>query len=348
MWNGYSCTSSCLLIPLVLWAPVWTQACQDDELPRSVVLEWFKQRVLDELGLDKPPVPTVQRPPGVQVEAAHRPLVSRVGRAAWAERRRPHHETSQVILFPSLDSTCAHNVILPSEGASSHFTYYFQPSAHSHETVITSGHFWFYSGEGTPTGNISAPLFILTTQQQLIQVAEGPEKWGEDGWTTYRVDRHILSFMAEGPFMLQVRCPACACHAEADKTPFLHLHTLSRGHDRSRRSPIPWSPSALNRLQRPSQDKTDYNDCHHKELNISFQELDWDNWIIHPKVFTFHYCHGNCSSQDRITTILGIKQCCAPVPGTMKSLRFRTTSDGGYSFKYETLPNIIAEDCTCI
>ncbi|MBN3297319.1 INHA protein, partial [Amia calva] len=237
---------------------------------------------------------------------------------------------------------------MPSPEGASHFTYYFQPSPSTLESVVTSAHFWFFSGETSQADNTSTPLFILTTHQQLAQVAESPEKRSGDGWTTYHIGRLFHPLLADGPFVLQVRCPTCGCHSEPDKMPFLHLHTHPKGPERSRRSTIPWSPSAIDLLQRPGQEKPNYNDCHRAELNISFEDLGWDNWIVHPKVLTFHYCHGNCSSWDRMTTILGIKQCCAPVPGTMKSLRFRTTSDGGYSFKYETLPNIIAEDCACI
>lgn len=109
---------------------------------------------------------------------------------------------------------------------------------------------------------------------------------------------------------------------------------------------IPWFPSAID-LMRPSQQKPEYSDCQREMINISFQELGWDNWIVHTKVLNF--CrHGTCSASDRATAMLGIKQCCAPVPGTMKSLRFTTTSDRGYSFKYKTLPNIIPEECTRI
>ncbi|KPP67179.1 inhibin alpha chain-like [Scleropages formosus] len=328
------------LVPLVLWVPTRALACEEAGLPRNVVVEWFKQRVLDVLGLKEPPVSGVVGPP--------QPLMSRVGRAAWAEKRRSHEETSQVILFPSSDSTCAHTLGFPVREGSSHFTYYFQLSTHGQETVVTSAHFWFYAGEGAVSSNASAPLYILTTQQQLIHVAEEPESRIADGWTTYHVGRRLYPSIAEGPFMVQVRCPTCSCQADADKTPFLHLHTRSRGLERSRRAPIPWSPSAIDLLQRPSRDKHDFGDCRRTELNISFEDLGWDNWIVHPKVLTFSYCHGNCTSRDRVTTVLGLRQCCAPVPETMKSLHFHTTSDGGYSFKYETLPNIVAEDCSCV
>ncbi|XP_015214647.1 inhibin alpha chain [Lepisosteus oculatus] len=336
------------LICLALSVSVCAEVCTREDLPKNIILDWFKQRVLDALGLKEPPITSASHSASERGDLAQHPVSARVGRAAWTERRRIHQETSQIILFPSTDSTCAHSLDLPSPKRTGHFTYYFQPSTNTLESVVTSAHFWFFSGQVDEAGNSSAPLFILTTHQQLAQVAENPLKTSDDGWVTYHIAKQFHPLLAEGPFVLQVRCPTCGCHSESDKIPFLHLHTHFRGPDRSRRSSLPWSPLAIHLLQRPSQEKPNYNDCHRAELNISFEELGWDNWIVHPKVFTFYYCHGNCSSWDRMTTILGMKQCCAPVPGTMRSLRFRTTSDSGYSFKYETLPNIIAEDCTCI
>ncbi|XP_071767435.2 inhibin alpha chain [Centroberyx gerrardi] len=347
-----SCT---LLILGPLWIHSLTQACEGDELPREVVLAWFKERVLEGLGLE-PPVPSVQGPDGGMARAEARQgrrRSSRTGRTAWINHH--HHnqnqENSQIILFPSSDSSCARSDSAAGEVTTSHFTYYFQPSMNTQEALVTSAHFWFYAGEGA-TANSSAPLFILTSEQQLLQAAEAPSETSSDGWTTYRLEQNLQASVSEGPFVLQVRCPACQCHAdEPDKMPFLHLHAQPRGPDRSPRraaATIPWSPSAIDLLQRPSQERPEYGDCHRVEIEISFEELGWGNWIVHPKVLTFHYCHGNCSAWDRTTTMLGIKQCCAPLPGTMKSLRITTTSDGGYSFKYETLPNIIPEECTCI
>lgn len=57
------------------------------------------------------------------------------------------------------------------------------------------------------------PLFLLTSDQQLLQVAEFPAKTTADGWTTYHFEHHLLTALTQGPFGLQVRCPACECHA---------------------------------------------------------------------------------------------------------------------------------------
>lgn len=216
----------------------------------------------------------------------------------------------------------------------------------SQETSVTSAHFWFYAGEGA--ANSSAQLFMVTSAQQLHQAAEAPSKTSSDGWMTFDLEQDNLASVAEGPFLLQVRCPACQCSSsEPDYTPFLHLHAQPRGPARSPRSvTIPWSPAAVELLKRPSVERL--GDCTRAEVQISFEELGWDSWIVYPKALTFYYCQGNCSAEGRTATMLGIKQCCAPVPGTMRSLRITTTSDGGYTFNYETLPNIMPEECTCM
>ncbi|NP_001038669.1 inhibin alpha chain precursor [Danio rerio] len=347
MLTGTSSLSSfaCALMLWALFSPPSVQACQGDELPCDMVLGWLKRRILEGLGLDEPPLPVLQLPTRQAGNRAVHHVASRMTRETRVERRH-HQESSQVILFPSSESTCKDIPGHSSDAGPGHFTYYFQPSLDSQESIITSAHFWFYAGETIASINISAPLFILTHNKELLKASESPVKRSPDGWTTYKLDVHLHTPMADGQFMLQIRCPTCSCHDSEDKTPFLHLHTRSSGPDRSRRAPkIPWSPDAIENLKRPASQGTD---CRREQIEISFEDLGWNNWIVHPKSFTFYYCHGNCSSAERITTILGITQCCAPVPESMKSLRFTTTSDGGYSFKYETLPNIIPEECNCI
>ncbi|KAL2088129.1 hypothetical protein ACEWY4_016957 [Coilia grayii] len=352
-------TLSSFLLPawclLVVWPSLASEACRGDELSREVVLDWVKSRILHSLGLEeapKPPEaprPAEQRHPEENMEpaAAHR-RSSRHGRGDLASHSREHRDIAEVILFPSTDSTCMASSDTSSSSETLHngvFTYYFQPSLDAQDTRVTSAHFWFHAGDA-----VNAPVVMLTSSQELLKVSDTPDRRSEDGWTTYHLGKDLHGAVTEGPFILQVRCAACEClSSEPEKTPFVHLHTVPKGPERSRRAPlIPWSPDALNILQRSSSEKTDpSSDCHIEKIDITFAELGWDSWIVHPKEFTFSYCHGTCAT-SRHSQVLGIKQCCAPVPGSMKSLRFTTTSDGGFSFKYETLPNIIPEECTCI
>ncbi|XP_068165599.1 inhibin alpha chain [Antennarius striatus] len=326
-----------------LWIHVLVHICRGEELPREAVLSWLAERVLEGLGLEEAPRIAMQGPNWKTVQPHLRHPPRRVNR-----QPNQNPEMSQIILFPSSDPTCAGSHPALGEPPTNIIAYSFQPSVSKHDTLVTSAHFWFYAGEGV---NSSAQLFILTLGQQLLWGEEAPTT-SSDGWTTYHLDENLLTSVAEGPFTIQIHCPACQCHADKpDKTPFLHLNTRPRIPSRSRRQApltIPWSPSAIDLFQRPSQERPRHSDCHRAEVEISFEELGWDNWIIHPKVLTFYYCHGNCSAWDRTTAMLGITQCCAPVPGTMRSLRITTTSDGGYSFKCETLPNIIPEECACI
>ncbi|XP_072235601.1 inhibin alpha chain [Leuresthes tenuis] len=339
-----------------LWIHILVQACGGEELPRGAVLSWFREHVLEGLGLEEPPLSAVQGPDRDAAQPEMRRLHVRVPRTSRAVRVNRQissdQDTSQIILFSSSDSSCAITDSAPRETSDTCLTYYFKPSISFRDTVVTSAHFWFYAGKAALESNSSAPLFILNSAQKLLRAAEDPSELSSDGWSTYHLDQSLLASVAEGPFLLQVHCAACRCHtSEPDKTPFVHLHVRPRGPVRSRRLAevtIPWSPSAIYLLQRPSQEKPQHSDCHRAEIEIAFEELGWDNWIVHPKVLTFSYCQGNCSAVDRSTTMLGISQCCAPVPGTMKSLKITTTSDGGYSFKHETLPNIMPEECTCI
>ncbi|XP_074520894.1 inhibin alpha chain [Halichoeres trimaculatus] len=330
------------------------QAARGDELPREAVLSWFRERVLEGLDLEEAPGVSVQDSDGGEEGRRGPPSALRISRTSTVrinQKKSQSQETTQVIVFPSSDSSCAPSDPAPRETTNSHFMYHFKASVNSHDTLVASAHFWFYAGEEA-SSNSSAELFILTSAQELLQAAESAPTTSSDGWLTFDLSKKLLLFVAEGPFLLQVRCASCECHAdEPDKMPFLHLQTQPRGPVRSpRQAPvtIPWSPSAINLLQRPSQERPQHSDCHRAEIQISFQELGWDSWIVHPEVLTFYYCHGNCSAWDGTSAMLGITQCCAPTPGTMRSLRITTTSDGGYSFKYETLPNIIPEECTCI
>uniref|UniRef100_A0A3B4ZTC4 Inhibin alpha chain n=1 Tax=Stegastes partitus TaxID=144197 RepID=A0A3B4ZTC4_9TELE len=302
-------------------------------------------------GLEEAPLSTAQGPDGdvTPSETGHmHHRAPRTSRTTWVSlETHLDQEASQMILFPGSDSSCATSDSSPGETANTHFTY----SISNHDTVATSAHLWFYAGAAAPASS-SSPLFMLTPSQQLLQAAEAPSATSPDGWLTYRLDPNLLTLVAEGPFLLQAHCPACQCHSnQQDKTPFLHVHIRPRGPVRSPRhaaAAIPWSPSAVYLFQRPSQVRPEQSDCHRAGTEIIFEELGWDSWIVHPKALTFNYCHGNCSARDRTMAMLGVSHCCAPVPGTMKSLKITTTSDGSYSFKYETLPNIIPEECTCM
>uniref|UniRef100_A0A3P9MR19 Inhibin alpha chain n=1 Tax=Oryzias latipes TaxID=8090 RepID=A0A3P9MR19_ORYLA len=351
-----------VLCVVVILGPLWihglVHACSGEELPKEVVVSCFRERVLESLGLEKPPQKKMRGPRGSGANSgANWETWHMITRGPGSKREPldqnqpdPEKETSEMILLPSSDSSCS-TVDSVTRESGTWLTFHFQPSSTIVSNVVTSARFWFFMGEGSST-NSSATLFLLTSAQQLRQAAGAPSRPGSDGWTTYFLDQEMLVSVSEGPFWLQVSCTGCRCEAsEPENSPFLHVHVHRGGHARSPREAavtVPWSLSAIYRLQRPSQERPADGDCQRGGVEISFEELGWDNWIVHPKTVTFYYCHGNCSGADRTTAMLGMSQCCAPVHGSMRSLKVTTTSDGGYSFKLETLPNIIPEECACI
>lgn len=249
-------------------------------------------------------------------------------------------------LFPPTDVPCEPtqpDKLLEEEGI---FTYLFQPSAHTLSRVVTSAQLWFYTGPSAAP-NHSTPDVLTLSPQGRVPVTAVAEQTPEH-WTVFHLAPLLLPQLSQPLFVLLVRCPGCPCLAEGDKMPFLVATTRAKGSERARRSAMPWSPAALSLLQRPSEELAAHTNCRRASLNISFEELGWDKWIVHPSSFVFHYCHGSCAAGHGLSHRLGVQLCCAALPGTMRSLRVRTTSDGGYSFKYETVPNILAEDCTCV
>ncbi|XP_009460390.1 PREDICTED: inhibin alpha chain [Nipponia nippon] len=311
--------------------------CTGAGADRQLILAKVRARVLEHLS-----PPLLQEEPQKEARRVHRRDVLENTEVEPEELE----DTSQVILFPSTDVPCEPtqpDKLLEEEGI---FTYLFQPSAHTLSRAVTSAQLWFYTGPSAAPNHSAPDVLTLSPQGRVpvtATVVQTPEHW-----TVFHFAPALLPQLSQPLFVLLVRCPSCPCLAEGDKMPFLVATTRAKGSERARRSAMPWSPAALSLLQRPSEDLAAHTNCRRASLNISFEELGWDKWIVHPSSFVFHYCHGSCAEGHGLSHRLGVQLCCAALPGTMRSLRVRTTSDGGYSFKYETVPNILAQDCTCV
>ncbi|MEE6489034.1 hypothetical protein FKM82_015465 [Ascaphus truei] len=186
-------------------------------------------------------------------------------------------------------------------------------------------------------------LQVLSEHESVTVATSRVQK--VDGWSVFHLAPSFLRYVSRGLFVLLIRCPACPCSPQPEYTPFLTFNT--RPTQRARRSGLPWSPAALELLQRPPASGAGNAHCHRGSLNISFEELGWDQWIVQPSSFHFHYCHGTCSPNRGLSPALHWGHCCAPLPTTMKSLWVTTTTDGGFSYRYETVPNLLTQDCAC-
>uniref|UniRef100_A0AAV2LE43 TGF-beta family profile domain-containing protein n=1 Tax=Knipowitschia caucasica TaxID=637954 RepID=A0AAV2LE43_KNICA len=156
--------------------------------------------------------------------------------------------------------------------------------------------------------NTSAPLYVLTPGHELFLASPSPGHHTADGWSIYELNQNGLQSITKATISLQIYCIDYA-KAEACACRGRHLRWI----------------------------------CYSAPLRMCKGTAAERMCSLN-----FYYCHGNCSSGERAAARLGIVQCCAPVPESMQSVRVTTTSDGGYSFKYETLPNLMPEECACI
>ncbi|XP_004479525.1 inhibin alpha chain isoform X2 [Dasypus novemcinctus] len=301
------------------------------------------------------------------------------GSWSWPRASEQEEDVSQAILFPATGAPCEDEPAageLAQQAEESLFTFVFRPSQHTRSRQVTSAQLWFHTGldrQGPEASNSSGPLLGLLALSSGGPMAV-PMSLGRapPRWAVLHLASSAFPLLTHPVLVLLLRCPHCSCSARPEATPFLVARTRARspsGGERARRStpplPWPWSPAALRLLQRPPEDPAAHANCHRAALNISFQELGWDRWIVHPPSFVFHYCHGGCglpapadlplpapvaatTPAQPLSLVPGAQPCCAALPGTMKPLHVRTTSDGGYSFKYETVPNLLTEHCACI
>ncbi|XP_019597372.2 inhibin alpha chain isoform X1 [Rhinolophus sinicus] len=361
------------LLLLLLVAPQRGHSCHGPEVDRELVLAKVRALFLDALG--SPAVTRESRDLGVR----RLPRRHAVGGSMRRGSEPEEEDVSQAILFPATGASCEDQPAageLAREAEEGLFTYMFRPSHHTRSRQVTSAQLWFHMGldrQGTAASNSSGPLLDLLALSSGGPIAV-PVSLGQapPRWAVLNLAASALPLLTQPVLVLLLRCPLCSCSAKPETTPFLVAHTRakppSRG-ERARRStpplPWPWSPSALRLLQRPPEEPAAHAHCHRAALNISFQELGWEQWIVHPPSFIFHYCHGGCGPPTQpdgpllfpgvpptpvqlLSLVPGAQPCCAALPGTMRPLRVRTTSDGGYSFKYETVPKLLTQHCACI
>ncbi|XP_077176949.1 inhibin alpha chain [Paroedura picta] len=342
VWHLLPLLSSMLTLLLALLSPAAVAGCSDGEVNRQLILAKVKAHFLEFLG----PAPQANRAE-VRQRGLHRRHASTAH--SWEEK-----DTSQVIIFPSTDVPCEppQPDELPED--SGVFTYFFQPSPHALSRVVTSAQLWFYTGpvkvQSSPlseeASNSSTPgaEILKLSEEGRVPVATlavpAPESW-----TVFHFSNSFLPYFSQKIFVLLIRCPGCPCMADAEKMPFLVAATQPKSRDRAPRSLLLRPSAAINLLQGPSDDATAHANCHRASINITFQELNWSHWIVHPTSFEFHYCYGSCS--DAYTIKSNVQLCCAALVSTIRPLRVRTTTDGGYSFQYDSLP-LLTQDCVCL
>lgn len=72
--------------------------------------------------------------------------------------------------------------------------------------------------------------------------------------------------------------------------PFLVIHTYGQPRKRFQR-----------RVKRHSNCSGSGNECCKESLYVSFEEIGWDDWILHPKGYNAYFCRGSCAVAASVT-----------------------------------------------
>lgn len=108
--------------------------------------------------------------------------------------------------------------------------------------------------------------------------------WSVKNWFQY----HELSQT------IRVVCMTCAMEAEDTPVslethfrPFIVIDTHSQTKKRRKKRNINCGPGV--------------HECCREKLYISFKDIGWDDWILHPNGYHAYFCRGSCSTAASVT-----------------------------------------------
>lgn len=158
---------------------------------------------------------------------------------------------------------------------------------------------------------------------------------------------------------MQIACSTCSIDRdtapvsiELTLKPFLVIHT----------SPLPQK----NRPKRNSNCLPKMKECCRDDLYISFEDIGWSDWILHPSGYHAYFCRGSCSSAASLTMSGSpynnvirrlmakrgnadrkndIVPCCSPTQLSPMQLLY---VDSNNTITQKTLPNMVVEACGCM
>lgn len=109
--------------------------------------------------------------------------------------------------------------------------------------------------------------------------------WSIQNWIKYKNLYHIID----------ISCNTCEKHPTLDLfsldygyRPFIVVNTTSSQTIKRQRRSINCSPGI--------------SECCRDKLYISFAEIGWNDWILHPAGYDAYFCRGSCASAATITS----------------------------------------------
>lgn len=343
-----------------------------DPILTELRVEYVKQQILKKLRLSKPPEVSLS------LSTLPKPLINghvlelRPGEPLEPEKPAEsfYGKTDQVVVFPNegeADSIkCRHT--------SNHVTG-FNPAAcfsfylpnEMQFVSVTSAELWFYK-EQDANDNFNQ-TFVLSEldhwdhggsfeKNTIMAILETSI---EEGWVKTDLSFIVRKWVERKRLnhAIQIECSTCEMERnvapvsiEQTLKPFLVIHT----------SPLPQK----NRPKRNTNCLPEMKECCRDELYISFEDIGWSDWILHPSGYHAYFCRGTCSSAASLTvsgtpynnvirklltrfSVLQRKNeivpCCSPTQLSPIQLLY---IDSNKTITQKTLPNMVVEACGCM
>ncbi|XP_058795004.1 growth/differentiation factor 8 isoform X1 [Phymastichus coffea] len=343
-----------------------------DPILTELRVEYVKQQILRKLRLEKPPEVSLS------ISTLPKPLVNgHVLELKPGEPLEPqipaesfYGKTNQIVVFP--DESIPYSK--KCRQSSNHITG-FNPAAcftfflpnEMQFVSVTSAELWFYKEEDK--NDSFNQTFVLSELDHWDQrgsfekntiMAIFETTIGE-GWVKTDVSFAVRKWVEKQRLnhSIQVACSTCTIErntapvsTESTLKPFLVIQT----------TPLP----QRYRPKRNSNCQADMKECCRDELYISFEDIGWSDWILHPSGYHAYFCRGSCSTavsltmsgshhNDVIRRLLArgkalhrrneIVPCCSPTQLSPIQLLY---VDSNNTITQKTLPNMVVEACGCM
>ena len=345
----------------------------NDPILTELRVEYVKQQILKKLRLSKPPEISMSLSTLPKPLINGRVLELRPGTPLEPERSVDsfYGKTDQIVVFPNegiADSKKCRQKSnhLTGFNPAACFTFYLPNEMQFVD--VTSAQLWFYK-EHDENDDLNQ-TFVLSeldhwdldrSFEKNTIVAIFETDIGE-GWVKADVSFTLKKWVEELRLnqAIQIACSTCSIDRDTAPVsvqqtlkPFLVIHT----------SPLPQK----NRPKRNSNCLPEMKECCRDELYINFEDIGWNDWILHPSGYHAYFCRGSCSSAASLT-ITGspysnvirkllarsgntmhrkgeIVPCCSPTQLSPIQLLY---VDSNNTITQKTLPNMVVEACGCM
>lgn len=184
----------------------------------------------------------------------------------------------------------------------------------------------------------------------------------EEGWIKIDIAWPIRKWFGnhELSHIIQISCQSCEMDlhenllsTQKDYRPFIVIDTFNRRKVRRQKRSVNCSAGVT--------------ECCREKLYISFAEIGWDDWILHPPGYDAYFCRGSCTSVASITMSnshyssilrkvlykgkssggkpLELIPCCTAKQFSSLQLVYVDSNNTG---TVKTLPNMVVESCGCM